>query len=363
MPATRTVIMRNTILSLLRKRRCFSLLFARLFRKNDTVQPQKSVSYLMNLPVEIIHLISEHLPNADAVCFALTCKATFSILHKNGMQLDSQAKEILLVRLEKEVLGLIYSPFLNKLLPFDNNGKIPFNPFYEYDGEFSYFYPMIRGNIWSVVNYEQTRLVRNYRLFGPGHGVPLSFFSYNEKERIRSIRFMQNRCETYTESSRIAKWVGEALFLSCTRTVYLNKLGKRQVDITALQDFIRKIYACGRLCHHCMVDDWHGGSLYYNPIYADFPQIHTKLSENSAYQSTGSCRFCKTDWDVSIAWNDSMSGLVITYITYHDLGTCSFPFDTTWQMITGHSTNVNLLEQNGRKGLYGDVKRHWIEAV
>ncbi|KAI0117185.1 hypothetical protein F4814DRAFT_415488 [Daldinia grandis] len=62
-------------------------------------------SYLMNLPVEMIYLISEHLPNVDAVCFALTCKDTFSILYRNVAQLNLQAKEILLIRLEKRGSG------------------------------------------------------------------------------------------------------------------------------------------------------------------------------------------------------------------------------------------------------------------
>ncbi|KAI1648002.1 uncharacterized protein F4817DRAFT_335570 [Daldinia loculata] len=362
MPAIRTVIMRNTIHSLLRKYCCFSLSFSRLFRKNDTIQPQKDVSYLMNLPVEIIYLVFEHLLNVDAVCFALTCKATFSILHRNVMQLDSQAKEILLIRLEKEVLGLIYCPFLNKLLPFDNNGQIPFDPSIEH-GRFLYLWPMTRGNNWGIITYERIRLVRNYRLFGPGHGVPLSFLSYKGEGRIRSIRFMQRQCETYTERSRIAKWVGEELFLSCTETIYLNQLEKVPVTITALWDFIAR--AGTNICRHCIINSCNE-SLYHNPVNADILQIHTKLSENSAYKSTGSCDFCETDWDVSISWNDSMSGLVIAYITYQDLGTCSFPPDTTWQMMASSAVDFYLLKsegRKGRKGLCGDIKRRWIEAI
>lgn len=335
------------------------------YQQDDSMKRQIDMSYLLEVPVEMILLISEHLPSADAACLALACKATFTILHRNALQLDSEAKQSLLLRLEKEVPWLVYCPPRNKLLPFTRDGRTTAKRFCRSarrDGHPA-FAPMTRSRHWAVISYERARLVRNYRLFGPGHGVPLSFLCHTATGLKEPVKFMQRLCERYSEDSMMAKWVGDELYLSCTRTIYVcGQLEKGQVNITALQDLIRE--RSTRICHHSAASHDPGALLYDAAILRDLPQICAKLSENSVYRRTGACKYCETDWDVSISWNDpkGAAGLVFSRTTYHNLGTCSSPLDPIWNMMASLAVYVDTrLSKRGGSGGY--VKRRWIKAV
>ncbi|KAI1379366.1 hypothetical protein F4677DRAFT_408745 [Hypoxylon crocopeplum] len=75
----------------------------------STAKPGEGVSHLMQLPAEIILLISDHLPDLEALCLALTCKSLLFLLgDKVSMSLEPGAKMVLLCRLEKEVIGVLY---------------------------------------------------------------------------------------------------------------------------------------------------------------------------------------------------------------------------------------------------------------
>lgn len=91
---------------------------------HDTIQPQKDVLYLLELPVEMILLVFEYLSDVDAVYFALACRATFSIICQNIALLDPEAQTILLIRLEKYLPGFISSCGWNKPVPFDCNSDV-----------------------------------------------------------------------------------------------------------------------------------------------------------------------------------------------------------------------------------------------
>ncbi|KAI1428527.1 hypothetical protein F5Y12DRAFT_789968 [Xylaria sp. FL1777] len=334
---------------------------------------QREVSYLLEAPVEIVLLISENLAGADAVCFALACKALFSLssrirnfsilsrTKKYLMQrLCPEEQRALLTRLEKEVPGLVYDSGLNKLLHFDCHGVIKIKALWDLakSNQFAYFIPMTRSYYWKSIVYGQMRLLRNYRLYGPAQGVPLSILSGKDRSPTTPIEFMQRQCESYVENSQVARWIGDELFLSCTKTMYLNKLEKGPVEIKALQEFI--VATAVHTCHHGIFYGYKGTleTLYKNDaLRSEFPQIEGKLAENSIYQKTGSCRDCETDWDVSISWNDSMSGLIITYITYHDLGNCSSPSDLKWTMINVFNLKPGRFIRGARPG---DVKGQWI---
>ncbi len=357
MPATRTATMSNTAYSLLGKLHSSSLLFFHLFQKHDTIKAPQDVSCLTNLPVEIILLVLDHLASADAVCFALACKAIFSILRarkdaRKIMQLNSHAKQILLMRLEKDVPGLVYRPYSNKLVPFDGDGQIAFKTPYQKapSGQFSYFSPMTRSRHWAIINYEQTRLVRNYRLFGPGHGVPLWCLSHEAMGPKTRVKLVDGQLEKYFTSWQTARWVGDDLLLSCTQTTYLKILEEGQVDDKTLWKLIAGTST--PMCHHC--DSNHP---FHAGIPAGIPRLFARISVTSC-RSTGSCGFCETDWDVIIAWDHFLVSFAVRYITYHDLGSCSLPFDPKWERMTSFAPDSPT-----REGLCGDVKRRWKEAV
>ncbi|KAI1130353.1 hypothetical protein F5Y10DRAFT_235938 [Nemania abortiva] len=337
-------------------------------QEDDTIMPQKNVSYLMGLPIELILLISEQLAKADAVCFALTCKALLQILtdpkyirSHNLKRLDPEAKEALLIRLERVLPMVVYCPSLGKLVPFNQRGRIRSQSL---DGRERYspcFSPATysdrpSNHYGAQLTYERIRLLRNYRLFGPLHGVPLSFLSHKTR-RLTSTpaiyTYMGQRCEKYTNNSQTGKWVGDNLFLSCIKTIFFDGLKKGDLFFLSSMAFRDLMRETGMpVCHHLTTDSPDHGGYSYLTVYA-----HFRVSKEHEYHGTESCMFCETDWDFSLSWDNSLDCLNITYTSYHDLGRCS-PWDLKWEKLTSSVYPGTTTNRLGR----GEVKRQWMEA-
>ncbi|KAI1146061.1 hypothetical protein F4825DRAFT_473091 [Nemania diffusa] len=329
---------------------------------------RNDVSPLMRLPAEVVFLVLEHLGSADAACFAVTCHYVFDIAARlrntgNKIQLDPKTKDIFLPRLERDVPGLVYSHYWKRLLPFDaSSDRAGSGPFYRRDigHPGRYFAPMIHDQLEGVIIYEQTRLARNYRLFGPKHGIPLSTLSGRKTGPMVLKRIMGEGCEMHTEVSRAAKWVGEDLFISCSKTTYLKQLEGTKIGLPFLQQFIENERIA--MCPH---SSYTMGQTSYcdNDIIveANVREIYVDLWTKSTYTSSGSCKFCVTDWE-SMIWRSKQPGMLgITHTTYHNIGSCCFPFDLKWEMATNYNTAV--LRGDGYGGRWGDLKRQWTEPV
>ncbi|KAI1497537.1 hypothetical protein F5X99DRAFT_362152 [Biscogniauxia marginata] len=134
----------------------------------------------MQLPVEIVLLIFECLPNADAACVALTCKSLFSFVGvTDRMQLEPPAKEALLCRLGKEAIGVFYCHLNKSMLLFRRNGVSETfrRRLFGYLAEIKPYGEISFPGAYLVLPYYRARLVTNYRLFGPQHGIPPSSVS------------------------------------------------------------------------------------------------------------------------------------------------------------------------------------------
>jgi hypothetical protein len=131
---------------------------------------------LVRLPTELILLISELLPAADAVCLALTCKrmCCISNIRYLGRRLDSDATESLLCRLERETTGVSYCIVDQKLARFTT---------YRPAGLHLHYNKAWRTREPPSVNFRRSlvrlpyctaRLATNHQIIGPGHGLPAS---------------------------------------------------------------------------------------------------------------------------------------------------------------------------------------------
>ncbi|KAI3322974.1 hypothetical protein HD806DRAFT_544353 [Xylariaceae sp. AK1471] len=299
-------------------------------------QPQSPL--LAMLPVEMILNIADQTTSAaDAVSLALTCRSLFFILSKYTFKrLEAHSREMLLMNLERDISSVVYCPVARRLLSFHSIFK-----------ENSFYYPealksgqsfntagsLVTSSIWlgksSYISFLETRLVRNRRLFGSTHGIPLSCLSLTGIQ-FSSCLFMQTKCRMFLDISRTAKWIGENLFLSSTWIVHV--MGA-------------KIAVIASKC--------------YGVLYPSFYEAGARLSKNSAYEGMGACSVCETDWDVSISW--SKRSLVFKLVKYHDLGCCSIPPDPKWLRLLNYR-RYQTTKSSPRETCHGYVRHKWINS-
>ncbi|KAI0870229.1 hypothetical protein GGS24DRAFT_476226 [Hypoxylon argillaceum] len=166
---------------------------------------------LSMLPVEMILNIVDQTTNAaDAVSLALTCRDLFSTLFKySSKRLDAHSREILLVNLERDISWVVYCPVVRKLLSFHPKGTMFYLPAslnlhqkFNTAGEDLIY--SICPNRSPYISFLETRLVRNSRLFGSTHGIPLSCLSLIGT-KLLSCSFMQTQCIMLIDTTRTAK--------------------------------------------------------------------------------------------------------------------------------------------------------------
>lgn len=151
-----------------------------------TTQPQGFELLL----AELILVVSEFLPDADSVCFALTCKDICKLLNFRRLvrHLDKRATETLLCRLERDLPGFIYCFVESKLKRFrtpESKWVCIHRDSFERER-----YPSI---VWfgGIIEfpYCYARLAANYQIFGPQHGIPTSYLeeTYEHMRRILGV--------------------------------------------------------------------------------------------------------------------------------------------------------------------------------
>jgi hypothetical protein len=317
------------------------------------------------LSVELILSIADQTTSpAYVVSLALTCKILFLILSKHTFKrLDTHSKEVLLTNLERDISWVVYCPVAGRLLPFqsrENGFEYPKAP--SPNHEFS-----ITGalNIYSMcpdkrpcISFLETRLVRNHRLFGPTHGIPLSCLSLAGAE-FSSCLFMETQCRVFLETSRTAKWVGEDLLLSSTWTIQVMGVQRpgRFIPYESSYHFLRRMNIMAT-CYHCILDGEANG--HDGVLDPSFDEAGSRLFANSAYEGRGACSVCDTDWDLSISW--SKRSLVYKLITYHDLGCCSIPPDPKWVRLLKND-RFQAMRSSPRESRHGYVRHRWINSV
>lgn len=297
-------------------------------KSQDTGPPS-----LITLPTELVLLISELLPPADALCLALTCKrmrnmADISCLAR---RLDIDATDTLLCRLER---GFTYCFTDQKLWPAR---FLPNTP-----GIWSYLHHHKTINLERVpfvcvglfmLNYCTARIVTNHQLLGPRHGVPASYLAMISNHRLPwAIR--EGIWENQVWAANV---IDGELFLSCMNTIF-----HKEADTGGLQHFCNVYARRIQICSHTNIGGRRGVGL---------PE---DVTGNTKYQVSGWCQKCETDWEVNIRWADTEHGWTVTVRTYHGLGACRSPQDQKWQAMS-----INRKAKAYREMPGGGVKELW----
>ncbi|KAI0886837.1 uncharacterized protein GGS22DRAFT_118342 [Annulohypoxylon maeteangense] len=350
----------------------FSIAFSKPNREKP--KPPENMSALLELPVDMVLAISKHLDVEDRTCLALTCKDLYYVLGiPKKTRFDRSAKESLLCRLEKDVPGVVYCYFCNKITPFSRRwmmhiGHADTSTYRAIGGVYR---SRLDGfhifNSGFVLPHHWARLVTNYRIIGPQHGWPPSYLSYQYPRYEAStpwppqfsslyhqVRFQDDTFYTFLalgdlkESPNVcardswrAKLIGDELFLSSRR-----RWVHSRADSQTLHDYLTSGFI--EVCQHAVIDTGSSNGL-------NLPTIDGSLSRKSGHRSTGSCQYCLTDWDASMEWISSVYGWMITVTTYHDFGSCRSPYHWKWQAMT---LRREITENRDKPS--GAVKSEWL---
>ncbi|KAI1210218.1 uncharacterized protein F4807DRAFT_73398 [Annulohypoxylon truncatum] len=341
-------------------------------------EPPKNMFPLLELPAEMVLAVSDHLPDGDKICLALTCKDLFFLLGvKSKKQLKPSTMEELSCRLEKDIPWVCYCHFCKALVRFykDGTGSNHINPtthLHSVERDLFLYHSILHsihfpGSTFTLP-YFRARLVTNYQILGPQHGIPPAHLSYQQPDALFSstrhpddaslhyqfsfkndlltffsLADLQIAPQICHKESWAAKMVGDELFLSATRSWVHSG-----ADNGALQSYLLHSYL--KVCMHTMI--WE--------VFSDVINVHSTGSRSvdiSGLHITGWCKNCLTDWDTSVEWISPAHGLMITFTTYHNLGSCRSPFHWKWRaMCEGWRYTENRDKPSGA------VKSGWLDT-
>lgn len=267
---------------------------------------------LSTLPTELILLISELLLDTDALCLALTCRQMCNIADISSLatRLDTDATDTLLCRLERDTTDFTYCFENQKLRPaqFSPNKPI-WSCFHLHKTINLERVPHFRVGLF-ILDYCDARIVTNYQLLGPRHGVPASYLARILNHSLRTERI----CES---EAWAANMINGELFLSCIHTIF-----HKEANTGALQQFWDTHAGRIEVCTHIDFGGFRGIRLPKDVI------------GKTKHQVSGWCRKCETDWEVDIRWADMERGWTVTVRTYHGLGACRSPRDQKWRAMS-----------------------------
>lgn len=286
------------------------------------------------LPVELILSVSEFLPVVDAICLALTCKHMYDISKARNLEprIDEYGTETLLCRLERDITGVSYCFPDQKLVRFEKDKSLQ---------SFCHFQKTDRNNFrlpvvpcWKnvvFITYCKARLLTNYHVLGPQHGLPTSYFdqTYDHPHRENGI------CWKEEFESKIIN--GELFVL------YTHTLSHEHANASALKTYIGTM-SIG-LCPHLSAGE---------PVpFQHHVSLRGYLIGRTERYDEGWCRSCDTDWEIFIQWTHPKRGWVVTIRTYQGLGPCRSPYEPKWQAI------ASMYGEPHKEAAGGDVKASW----
>lgn len=319
-------------------------------RMKKAIIPTHKTSYkphpcFLDIPLELLERILDHLDLGSSVAFTLSCKVLYQSFFRDELgqlhQLpEEQQVECLEPWLEKSSIARSFychcceqfHQYSTHLRPTDRNLSdklcIDGGPLPRRDGvalcELGFEPNMSRPRhspkflTCYAVSWPIARLVMNGHLFGSQCGLPLSCL------QVRDIRVEWPRELGYKWThSWQARIIGNELFLSAVHI--FSARGIVMVDPNAKIFGPEGTHFSPAICRHCEA----------------FPQMKIPVEkEDSRYEDVrkfdkiqGACEWCLTDWFFSITlrppnnsdWKSVSWSITLT--TYHRLGSCRDPND------------------------------------
>lgn len=328
--------------------------------KSRRLEPEGLIKKLtlLELPVDVLFLISDELDIPSVHILALTCRSLYGVgFPKTQRKLEDEDKKQLLIFLEGDNFGRgnYYCHKCNKL-HFHEQSWGPqcteekrSQRTSSICGMRNRFSPT--GNCYGLTYYH-ARLAMNNHLYGPKHGVPLKNLC---------IEHNSPRDKTNIHCSTSANIIQDELFLHRTyRFTVATKDAEDFRKCTGARDF--------RLCEHLPL-------LPSSSIYKQYvPELQRRPNSVGSSEEfmpcdnkPGSCGLCLMDYELTIERINDGDAWKVTISAYHQLGDCRDPDDWKWARFTEKSRPHFFLPNrpNRRGSGYspGSVKKMWTEGV
>ena len=335
-------------------------------------RPTGSPSPLLQLPVEILFLISAQLRNNPVAitALALTCKTWYLLLLPQKPVLGRRERHSLLLLLERDHGSAYYfCSICSGLHPFSpscgpltlehttNNPQLKhLRPCYQ---NTSFF---LDGHY--KLGYHHARLVMNRHCYGAPCGLPL----HNLHADLTNTLYSHGWNQIWR-----AKVIDDQLFLCATHTISNVRLHISDDKLRSTMD--RNSLYC--ICRHV------------DPSYSVAPiRLRKSREEGDLFVECrdvlGSCERCLTDYYTTVErkemkvaklpnggiewykpkfwnrWRPGMTAWTITIVAYHLLGSARSPFDWKWRAITGNTFATDERDCD----LYppGLIQAKWLES-
>jgi hypothetical protein len=317
---------------------------ARLFRQLRA--PSKPCA--LNLPLEIILMITTHLDECALVSLALTCRSLHDLWKRRSLPLQSAEKEKLLLLLEKDIPFLYYCHCCIKLHHWHGRWSRSIAPWYEERLQCKQrldTHLNLSGTCH--IPYYHARLVMNRHFYGSKHGLPLHVL--NKPARSHSI--LDGVVSSVTQHARIFN--DQLLVLSVISMTHLRG------DSVLLRSHLDS--HGHSVCEHLVLrKEWSE----YAPM--QLPELAKKGTEPSQFLACvpafGSCTFCLTDYSINILWQDARKGYNIEVLVYRGLGDCRTPFNWHWRTISTRFTTEELRSAYSSGHRPGCVRGQWNKS-
>ncbi|KAI9167129.1 hypothetical protein HJFPF1_03253 [Paramyrothecium foliicola] len=325
----------------------------------DTPAAAAAAAPLLQLPADVLLLLSDYLDPATALSLSLACRSTYPLsfnLRQQKLRADDKRELLLLLERDPIGRGTYYCHPCNKLHPFQQSWgpQSPDETSRErtfHCGNRDKFSPI--GNPYNL-SYPHARLAMNAHLYGAEHGIPLRNL---EAEHTETHGAVDIRCST------LASIVSGELFIrrSYTFTIPTADIPSFR-KCTGARDF--------RLCEHTSF--FSNSSVYRQYV----PELQRQpAADDDAFvpctAAPGSCGLCLMDYDVTIhpaspASAAAPDGWSVSVDAYHQLGDCRSPEDWRWARFSEaarpHLFFPNRPNRRGSAHYPGVVKKRWQDG-
>jgi hypothetical protein len=302
----------------------------------------------LNLPLEIILMITTHLDGCALVSLALTCRSLHGLWERRSLPLQLAEKEKLLLLLEKDIPFLYYCHYCIKLHRWHGRWSRSIAPWYEER------LPCKRGvgthlylGFICHIPYYHTRLVMNRHFYGSKHGLPLHVLN----RRAQSYSYQDGVVKSVSQHARIFN--DQLLVLS---VISMTDLRGEWVLLRSHLDSHRHT-----VCNHLTLSQE-----CPNLAAIQLPELATKGTAPSQFLACGpafgSCSFCLTDYSISILWQGARKGYNIEVLVYRGLGDCRTPFNWHWRTLSTRFTAEELRSAYSPDHRPGSVRDQWNKA-